>query len=124
MLTGNNSYPSYFSAISSVLKRRLVILGGLSGLNRTIQEPDHAFKEAVRTWIEEDPKEDQSGAGDQADWKINRQLDLAETSNSKHEVIQKETEEDLDSLYLGHLAESHYVSLRRQDWEERLHHSK
>ena len=71
----------HFSAISSVLKRKLVILGGLSGLSRTVQEPDHAYKEITRGMKHPDtriPKDPGNGGSD-------RQIDGNKGVNGKPE---------------------------------------
>ena len=103
------------SAISNVLNRTLVILGGPSGLGRTIQQPDNV---STRNWTIADAAR---GSG------LEQQSQGPKNVNKKwncdgQPVVEREKAE-LDSLYLGHLAESHYVSLRKQDWEEQLHES-
>ena len=90
-----------------------------------MQEPDHAYKEITRGMKHPDtriPKDPDNGGSDRQ----NDSNNGAEGKTEQWQTVNPEVEngeKEAESLYLGHLAESHYVSLRRQDWEQELHTS-
>ena len=135
-----------FSAVSNVLGKKVIIFGGRTGEGQTQIIPkccseieEDRNNEATENRNHEINKE-HSGR----DEIENRECMENETKNNNKEEIKerkragtkegteaeakkagKEKEKqppkyDESCLYLGHIGESHYVSLRRKDWRTRL----
>ncbi|KAK3583056.1 hypothetical protein CHS0354_004001 [Potamilus streckersoni] len=125
------------SAIVEVLQRKIVILGGVSGKARTVIVPKsmHAKQksqsdsEPVQDIKEDSPKdinnkEPTSQAAEKMKEKEEGEKEEEEDKEAKKKRLReeaigrKEKEddelEDETCLYLGHLSESHYISLRKQ----------
>lgn len=77
---------------------RIVIYRGQTALQTTEVAPAKAFH-GKKTDVKQEDKQEE---------------------NKELEVKAEEAEEGIEEIYLGHIAEAHYVSLRKKDWKETL----
>lgn len=119
------------NAISSILSRRIVILRGRSSLEKTVVSPSSQIESNKN---KPEPKEGTPIKPFKAGNIITNTQNTSENSNNFQDTEQnpkpdslrvgsavKTDKESMEDLYIGHIAEAHYVSLRREDWVDHLH---
>lgn len=94
-----NSEATLCRALANLLDRRILIYSGQRALHVTDIAP---AKTPSKTDSESEIKENKE-----------------ETGKGCSETVQEKAK-DLDEIYLGHIAEAHYVSLRPIHWKDKL----